>query len=77
MYSENFGFGPGCFDIRGTFINRKKELIESNLILSCLIYLFVYLSTYIIYLYTYVYIFAYKYVYCIMRLGCMGGSGST
>ena len=26
MYSENFGFGPGGFIIRGTFINRGKGL---------------------------------------------------
>ena len=26
MYSENFGFGPGVFFIRGTFLNQGKGL---------------------------------------------------
>ena len=28
MYSENFGFGPGGFIIRGTFLNRMRGLDE-------------------------------------------------
>ena len=30
MYSENFGFGPGGFFIRGTILIRGKGLIQCN-----------------------------------------------